>query len=46
MGPARPVMLHARVVCELRVQSNSEACPIVVVTIGVQVTIGGLGGRG
>jgi hypothetical protein len=41
MGLACPVMLCTRVVCELRVQSNNEACPVVVVTVGMQVTIGG-----
>jgi hypothetical protein len=45
-GPVRPVILCARVVCELRVWSNSEVRPVVVVTVGVQVTIGGSGGRG
>jgi hypothetical protein len=45
-GLARPVILHARAVCELRVQSNSEACLVIVVTVGMQVTVGGSGGHG
>jgi hypothetical protein len=45
-GSMHLVMLRARVVRELRIRSNSEARSVVVVTIGVQVTVGGSGGHG